>query len=263
MATLLIVVGVIGCLLTFHQTNKTHAVAETKMITENRYTSVEFQTDNATVEVVPTTGSKAKIELTGKETEANNYQLTTEIKGSTLMIHLKSKWHFQLINISDIFTKLNLKVSLPKKQYNALHINNNNGRVHLENMEAKDLKASTDNGVIELNNIQSKQVNVSSSNGKIIMANVEGAIEGKTDNGKISLKTHDIDRPITLDSDNGHIDIITEKKPTNVRFDVHVDNGHINLLNLYKDDAVVGKGKNLIKLSTDNGSITISKAKGQ
>ncbi len=71
--------------------------------------------------------------------------------------------------------------------------------------------------------------------------------------------TKHLDRPIQLASDNGSIIIRTEKEPTNATFDVHVDSGHINILDKYSGSTVVDKGDNLIKLTTDNGEITVEK----
>lgn len=50
-----------------------------------------------------------------------------------------------------------------------------------------------------------------------------------------------------------------KKEPSNVQFNVSVDNGKVDILNKYDSNAVIGKGKNIIKLATHNGSISVIK----
>ena len=73
------------------------------------------------------------------------------------------------------------------------------------------------------------------------------------------MTTKDLNRPIQLESTNGKIRIKTEKEPTNVRFDVSVVNGDINILNKYVGAVTIGKGENLIKLTTVNGEVSVTK----
>lgn len=44
-----------------------------------------------------------------------------------------------------------------------------------------------------------------------------------------------------------------------VAFDVHVDNGRINILDKYEGNTVIGKGTHVIKLTTNNGRVTVTK----
>jgi len=62
-----------------------------------------------------------------------------------------------------------------------------------------------------------------------------------------------------LKSNNGSITVETEKEPTNTAFNVHKDNGVINILNKYSEDTRFGDGKNVIELTTNNGKITVTK----
>lgn len=127
----------------------------------------------------------------------------------------------------------------------------------MSDLKIKDVKVKTDNGRIELNTIVAENIDVKSANGRLDLNNVEGDIKGSTNNGKISLTTLDLDRNIQLESDNGKITIKTDKEPTNATFKVSVDNGRINILDKYKEDTVIGKGKYLIDLETDNGKIEV------
>ena len=126
-------------------------------------------------------------------------------------------------------------------------------------MDAKDIYFETDNGNIELNNIEADSTNVQSDNGRIMLDQVKGKIIGKTDNGRISLVTDNLDRSIDLTTDNGRIEITSTSKPTNVTIDVKTDNGKIDVFGVKNEYTVFGKGEHLIKLKTDNGGITVTK----
>lgn len=88
---------------------------------------------------------------------------------------------------------------------------------------------------------------------------MEGSLKGETHNGSIALETAELDRNIDFKTHNGKIKITTEKEPSDVQFNVSVDNGKVDILNKYDRDAVIGKGKNTIKLATHNGSISVTK----
>ncbi len=88
---------------------------------------------------------------------------------------------------------------------------------------------------------------------------MEAHLEGETHNGSITLETEELDRDIDFKTHNGKIKITTEKEPSDVQFNVSVDNGKVDILNKYDRDAVIGEGKNIIKLATHNGSISVTK----
>ncbi|GGE31773.1 hypothetical protein GCM10011391_08050 [Pullulanibacillus camelliae] len=256
LALVLIIIGLIGCALTWHSAAKTTKLSEEKRI-QSTFSSLDVQSGNARVDILPITGEQAKVKLEGSEAADARTKLNVKVSGQ--MLHIQ--WHqpFRLfhIDLGSAFSEPHLFIYLPKKQYDAIHIDNDNGRVKLDKLRMKELDATTDNGELELSDISSQKVNVHSDNGGISLHRVTGRLHGETDNGRITLVTKSLDRHIELSSNNGRIDIKSSKQPTNARFDVHVDNGRVNLFNKYNGNAVIGKGKNLIKLSTDNGSITV------
>jgi len=154
---------------------------------------------------------------------------------------------------------LTIKVTLPEKQYKSMMIHTDNGEIQAAGLNADQLTADTNNGRIELKEIASKNVEVEADNGKLMLDHVSGKIKGKTNNGQINVKTIDLERSIQLETDNGRIEIVTEKEPENVAFDVHVDNGRVNILDKYEGNAVIGDGDHVIKLKTNNGKISVTK----
>jgi len=252
----LVIVGVVGSLLTFRFMNQSETISKEKVINEE-FSKVKVISSNARVEILPTTDKAAKIGLSGKKAKNTNVIFNTNVEGKTLKVELKDK-QSNFFNFEFTDRSLHLKVFLPEKQYESINTVNNNGKVSLDGITSTDVFASTDNGMMELKNITGKKVNVKTNNGRVSLYHVEGQLKGETDNGKISVVTRDMDRPIVLTSNNGRIDVQTEKEPTNVRFDVHVDNGRINIFNKYKDNAVIGNGDHVIYLTTDNGSINVT-----
>jgi DUF4097 and DUF4098 domain-containing protein YvlB len=257
-ALILLLVGAVGSLLTFRTANKKESVSIEKVINNQSITSIQLDSDNAEVKFIPTNDTVAKVTLTGRGKTGTKQGFSASVNGNTLSIKQKYK-QLQFFTFDFITTKLTLKVFLPEKQYNSLKIENNNGLVQLNNMKINNLKATTDNGRIKIKNISANSTYVESNNGQINLDHVDGKIQGRTDNGRISLITKDLDHKLNFSTDNGSIMIQTEKEPTNVTFNTHTDNGSINILDKYDGNAVIGNGENLIKLSTDNGSITVTK----
>jgi DUF4097 and DUF4098 domain-containing protein YvlB len=257
-ALILLIVGAVGSLLTFRINYKTVSVLEEKVITKS-VTAININTDNTGIEIVPTKGTETKIKVSGRESPDVSPVFSANVEGKTLSIKLKEE-QVKFFNFDFLGTQLLLKVYIPEKQYELIQIDNDNGHVKMAQLNIKDMKANTNNGKMEFNHITADNVDIQSNNGAIyFQGNVTGKIAGRTNNGKISLATPDIDYPIQLESDNGGITIHTDKEPKNVTYDVHVDNGSINIFDKYSNGTKIGNGENLIKLTTNNGEINITK----
>lgn len=220
-----------------------------------------------------------KVTLDGEVNPNIKRTLATDEKDSTLLISYKEKQQIWFnFNISEVLVPLTLNVYLPEKQYDSLKISNNNGyvsakqqntthfdintsngRVELREINSQKINAETNNGSMDFKDITAQNIHVKSNNGRIMLDHVEGELEGQSKNGSLSLKTNELDRNLNFTTHNGKINIETEKEPTNVQFNVSVDNGKANILNKYNGNAVIGKGENQIKLNTHNGSISVKK----
>ncbi|MFT8322288.1 MAG: DUF4097 family beta strand repeat-containing protein [Bacillus sp. (in: firmicutes)] len=257
-AAILIVIGAVGSLFTFHLMDKSVSIAEEKTFDNNNITAIKVDADNASVKIVPTKESVTKVELSGRGSKDTKKIFSANIVGNTLAVKWKDE-RIKFINFDFVSESLTLKIYLPEKQYKSVEIDNDNGYVQLTDLKIDSLEAETNNGRVEIRNISSSNVAVESDNGRIMLDNVSGKIKATTNNGEISIKTVDLDRPMHLETDNGSIEVETEKEPSNVTFDVYVDNGSINIFDKYKGNAVIGNGDNLIKLKTNNGRITVVK----
>ena len=227
-------------------------------IENESFTSIDVLSENAAVEIISTNSEATTVEYIGKKRKNTKFDFKADVENDELTVILKEKrWSFLRFDFS--FSKIELLIKVPQKQYDRIKINNNNGKIKAEDIKAKDIKFETDNGKIELKNVDALSTQVESNNGKIILEQVSGEIIGKTDNGGILLVTEELDSPIDLTTDNGRIEIKSTNKPTNGIIDVKMDNGNIDVFGKKNEKTVFGDGENLIKLRTDNGKITVTK----
>ncbi|MEK7015702.1 MULTISPECIES: DUF4097 family beta strand repeat-containing protein [Bacillus] len=277
-AGIIFIIGIVGSLFTYRSI-ATVPISEEKVINNNNVSSVIIDTNNVRVNINPTTESNMKVTLDGEVNPNIKRTLATDEKDSTLLISYKEKQQSWFnFNISEVLVPLTLNVYLPEKQYDSLKISNNNGyvsakqqntthfdintsngRVELREINSQKINAETNNGSMDFKDITAQNIHVKSNNGRIMLDHVEGELEGQSKNGSLSLKTNELDRNLNFTTHNGKINIETEKEPTNVQFNVSVDNGKANILNKYNGNAVIGKGENQIKLNTHNGSISVKK----
>ena len=255
---LIMFIVIFGAISLFQVWNNFVEGSNKKEIGDESFTSIDVLSDNAAVEIISTNSSETTVEYIGEKRRNTKFDFQANVKNDELTVKLKEKrWGFLSFDLS--FSKIELLIKVPEKQYDMIKINNNNGKIKAENMKAKDIKFETDNGRIELKNVDTVTTQVDSNNGKILLEQVSGEIIGKTNNGGIMLVTDNLDRPIYLTTDNGRIEIQSTKEPTNVVFDVKTDNGKIDIFGKSNEQTMYGTGKHLIKLRTDNGRITVTK----
>ncbi|MFD1851506.1 DUF4097 family beta strand repeat-containing protein [Oceanobacillus bengalensis] len=223
-------------------------------IDDEAFTGVEIETENTKIEILPTDADFAKAVLSGDK--SNKYKLDANVKGDTLQIVLDDRW-FQFISFDFTFSTPLLTVYLPEKEYEIVQVETDNGTIQADQLEAKEVSAESNNGKIELKNIKSEWLDINVDNGQVLLENVEGEINGKSDNGKITLITESLDRDIALKTDNGEINIQTEKEPTNATIDIKVDNGRVSVFGDSLYDTIIGDGEHVIELKADNGYIEI------
>ncbi|WP_313892019.1 DUF4097 family beta strand repeat-containing protein [Psychrobacillus sp.] len=262
-------------------------------IPDATFSNVMMDIDFGALSVFPSDTDETIVELIG---EHDKLELTAKVVHDTLSIQLKSK-KFKLFSFIFLLKELKVNVALPKKLYttiimktdngriraekilgksikatsdngsiglrefaaNVLEVETDNGRIEVDKVQADKLSTKTDNGRIELRNIDAEKIVSETDNGRILMEYVNGDIIGKTDNGRISLLTSSLDRMIQLDTDNGSIQVETENNPTDVTIHTKTDHGRISVFGEKNSRTVFGSGTNTVKLSSDNGKITVMK----
>ncbi|WP_096270759.1 DUF4097 family beta strand repeat-containing protein [Paucisalibacillus globulus] len=259
-ATGLIVVGLIGVLFTYKSSGAAEETMNEKVIQNPNITDISIESDNATIEVLPTTDEHITVKFAAKESKYNKYKLEIEEDGDTLSVELSEKLiQFINFNLDFDFSGPKITVYLPHKQYEKLMVDNINGKVSVKQINVETIHAKTVNGRIVMEDLNTTRTTVSSENGSIELEYVNGIITSDVVNGSTTFITDNLDRSIDLESVNGKIKVVTDQEPTNATIEVNVVNGKVDVFGNDSRNAVIGDGEHRIKLKTVNGSITISK----
>lgn len=220
-------------------------------IHDQEFSHVEIDTNNADINLL-TTNEKPYVELLNK----NRYELNVKVEGNTLDIEVEKRW-FDWFSFNFFFNSPTLNVYLPKDVYETIETETDNGSIHIANLDVHELNTKTNNGEVIISNVEGSTIYMESDNGDIELEKSSGKIIGQTNNGDIFIKKERVDQPISLETDNGNVTIITNDEPTDVTYQLKTHNGDISVLGSEHFDTVVGNGENLIQLASHNGNITI------
>ncbi len=250
LASILVFIGIIGSVFTF-KGKMTHVETIEKYVNMEDIQQIEVILSNGAVEIVPTDSEEAKIEFKG---DTSIYDFSEKVDNQTLYIFAKERG-IRFFTVDFFSFGQTLRIEVPKKHYDSIKVNTDNGRINVENLQVKMIETETDNGRVKFENITSEGIIANTSNGRISLVNSEGEINAHTENGKIDVALKSIDQSMDLSTSNGAIHITTEIKPENMTIDAYTDNGSIRIFGKKDWDIVTGTGEHLVKLSTNNGSI--------
>lgn len=255
------------------------------------YTNVDINVQHGALVVRPSNDTVTTVELIGA---TEKIELSAEVIGDTLTIRLKNLRHWLfLFNFN--MKPVTVNVFIPKKIYQSIAMESDNGRIDaekllgkkvmvrsdnggiqlneiavdmltaetdngritLDKIQAENVKTETDNGRIEMQHVEADTIFAESDNGRIMLDDVNGSITGKTDNGRIMLDTTSLNRNIDFQTDNGSILIQSKNEPTNVTIHAKTGNGKIDVFGDRNSRTVIGAGENVIRLKSSNGRITV------
>jgi hypothetical protein len=257
------------------------------------FTKVSIEADFADLDIIPSPDDRAYVDM---KDQLSNKLITMDIVGDTLKIVIKEKKKWFAFGIILTFGNApKVTIKLPKRMYDMiridndngvtraeqlhailmhiesdngriiltdsastnLHVETDNGRITLKDVQCKTLTGETDNGRIELHHVQTESVKVKTDNGRIDIQEVTGAIEAETDNGRIEAFIPIITKPISLETDNGSIQLYVKEKPDNATIQTKKDMGKSIIFGEKTKKVILGNGLLPISLKTDNGSITV------
>ncbi|RLJ86696.1 DUF4097 family beta strand repeat-containing protein [Planococcus citreus] len=247
--------------------------AQQEVLDEQSFTeeieNMEITVENSRVEIMPSDDARSRIVLLGND---DDFTLNTDSAGGRLAIEIEDRSPFFNFDFNRSYT---LQVYVPASGLDSLSAESNNGsieandiraaeftleadngRIVLEAVDSETVDVETDNGRIELNDMEA-DISVRSSNGRIMFSEVAGELEAQANNGRIELETDTLDFPVDFDTDNGRIEIRTETEPANARIEARIDNGSIGIYGRENEETVFGSGDVLIRLVSNNGSITV------
>jgi Toastrack DUF4097 len=169
-----------------------------------------------------------------------------EVVGSTLEIHGTCPL------IGSMWCRVTLRIEVPLSL--SLDINVDNDRVDIGNVDG-DVRVDADNGAVELSDV-SGRVDVHSDNGRVSGSDLSGSVAGvESDNGRVELEFTSPPDSVTVESDNGGVDIAVPDVEGGYNVSTESDNGSI--------DVTVNDNPNsprTVRASSDNGSITVRTA---
>ncbi|MFC7687304.1 DUF4097 domain-containing protein [Ureibacillus sp. GCM10028918] len=236
------------------------------------FSHLNVESDNADILLKPIEGDKALVEL--NQNDNNRYRLDVGVKEETLEIEIERKgfrwFSFNFFSKTPVVT-----VGLPSKEYGNIKAKTDNGTIKVSQVKAKEIVTDTDNGEINLDEVEGLKIFAESDNGKITLKDIVskdifveidngdaviedsiGSIDGHSSNGKLTVITNRIEHPMDLETDNGQILVQTKDESKNVQFNVKTDNGRVNIYG-QSTDKEIGNGDIVIKLTSDNGNITV------
>lgn len=271
-ASLLLLVGVVGSVITYQLVEKPKWVTQEFDIEDNDFTSIDITMKDGHVELIPTQATDAFIEISGHDI-TDNISVTVK-EASLAIVHKDKKQKF--FSVDFVTRPTIVKVHVPQKNYDTLHIQSDNGTIDVKDfnadfitldsdngkIKATSLKSTTlrvhaNNGLITLKDTSADSISIDSDNGRTELEEVKGKLVAKANNGRIELRTDSLDDPIELITDNGRIEIQTANTPTNATIIAQASNGSSTIFNEKKSHAVFGSGELPITLSSKNGKITV------
>lgn len=256
-ASVLIIVGLIGVLFTFPLSGSESKIDKTETIQNTEINKIAVKTENARMEVLPTSDDHITVEFSAPESRQNKYKLEIEEQGDSLEIEVKEKY-LRFFTLDFTFSGPELTIYLPEKQWEELSMHNINGKMIADNITVSSLNAKTTNGVIQLIDLDTKSAIATSKNGNIMFEHVDGEITIDVVNGNTKLITDNLDRSIQLESVNGTIKIETEEEPTNATIEADVKNGKVSIFGDDMRNVRFGDGDHSVKLKTVNGNISVN-----
>lgn len=265
-------------------------------IANDQFQHIDVRMYHGSLIVRPSPNQMTTVELSGAH---EKLVLSAEVIGETLFIRLESARHW-LIPFNFNVRAVALNLFVPQKLYQSfvmksnngridmmkifaenLSVHTNNGRINLSEMMATSLTAKTGNGrliveelkadtidvktfngKIEVQTIEAETLLVQSNNGRIDLKDIDGALTGKTGNGRITLQTMHLDQSIDLKTNNGLIQIDARKKPKNVTMRAKTNNGKVELIGERRASVVFGQGEHMIRLRSGNGRIIVKAEEG-
>lgn len=273
--------------------------AETVSIVKNDdvvpYSKVKVDVDGVNLSIVSTDATYAMIETKDAD---NLTEATMVIENDTLVVKAKRQERIRrlwFITIIGSVGKADVVIHLPKKQYEQITIDNDNGSIKVSDTLAKKFNLKSDNGRISTDGIQGEKLDAYSDNGRIVLTNsnvllvnaessngrvvaenckanqlklesdngkiqikhVDGMVDARSSNGRIEAQMNTVNHPLNLVTENGGILLSSVSKLDNVEIESKTSWGSVTIYNEKTSSYAHGTKANHIKLKTSNGNIAV------
>lgn len=265
------------------------------------YRKVKVKANIVNLSIVATDADEAMIETNNKD-QAIETSLT--IENDTLVVKVAQEEkvrRFWFITIVGSVDKVNAILHLPKKHYEKLVVENqngsikvsdinaaqfdlqsdngrvmtnaiqgdnlyahsDNGRIILENSAVQRVKASSNNGRVVVENCRGQQFKLDSSNGRVQLKDIDAQVEAYSSNGRIEAQFAQVSHPVSLKTENGRIELSTLRKLENVLIEGTTSWGSTTMYNVQTSRYEHGTKEHKVHLKTSNGKIIVEEVGAQ
>jgi DUF4097 and DUF4098 domain-containing protein YvlB len=259
------------------------------------YKNIDVNIDGANLTIYPTDRTEAYIEVKDQD---EHTEVDMHVVADTLYVKVKHRGtakKFFFITFVGNLSRADVKLYLPKVNYEQIKVYNDDGFIHIEetyatafelesdngrivteklvgqrvNLETdngriemrhlvfKEVKAKTDNGRIIAEKITSMKNQLYTDNGRIELTDMSGTIEAETDNGRIVAQIESIIGTSTFKTDNGSIQISSPSRLKDIVIEANTSWGSTTI---YGESTAIytnGSMQNKLKLKTSNGKILV------
>jgi DUF4097 and DUF4098 domain-containing protein YvlB len=244
---------------------------ETRTFALSTVRAIHLNVDAAKIHVFHGTTSDIKVHVYGDVTQRGSdrdLQFDAGLHGSNLDVEVKRNWQGHWFFSWPFFARnhnLHVDVEVPDGNLDELQVKASAGQLVMEDVAAALVSTDLDAGETKVKDIHGHLV-ARSNAGAIQIDNVSGAMDLKTDAGKISVNQADILDDIIAQTDAGAIEVKVRNAPKNLQFRLNTDLGravvHLPNATMTRNDhsdieGGVGVGGPRVELRSNLGEVSL------
>ena len=240
-AIVLIVIGVIGGIVVGSDGSDESLTTLDETVDARDVLEVVIDARNQRVHVHQISGNEARVVSSGVATDLN---LVVEVVDGVLSIESRrTTRNFQIgINLGgfrEIANPSTLEVYLPVAMYERIQINSINGRIEISDFNVGYLQIET-------------------TNARIDISDIDGDVNARTTNGRITFNNSTINQDVNLQTTNGQIKVNLLNQPEHAMFNLRATNGGTQIFGNNNSTQQFGDGRYEVVLQTTNGRVSVN-----
>ena len=206
-------------------------------------TRLVVDNDTGSIIIVGTTSDEISVEADVSE-GLRDTGFNHEIAGSTLELRGSCP------PVSSMWCRVTYRVEVPSGL--DVEVNAGDGRVEVRNIDG-EVVIDSDNGAVELASL-SGPIDVDGDNGRVVGSGLSSAVANvDTNNGRIDLGFTDPPDAVTVNGDNGGIELVVPEIEGGYDVTAETSNGSADDIDVVDNPESPHK----LRLETDNGSIAV------
>ncbi|MBU5466066.1 DUF4097 domain-containing protein [Virgibacillus sp. MSJ-26] len=259
MATLLIVVGVIGVILTGKTFFGREEVEDEVSLSSDHFEHIVVDGDMGNVKVIPSTSDNIEISWKGSLYNARSTDelVSIEENNTELKVNIGKKrfFNFSFFNLN-FRNKLQVYLYLPDKQFNSLVVKNNVGNTEVNGIRVENLTTETDVSNLTIENVSANSIVAETDVGNLTLNDVQGKIYAKSDVGNIMININEIQDDMEITSNVGKVGLTVPEVPNNVTFNADSSVGNVRVFG-ERGSYINKNAEYVVSMTTDVGNIRV------